>query len=124
MVVCGPVVPASDADLIGLRMCGDEESAREVLQETCSRPSLAGARRRACRDPRRDPPLNPFGAVRLSRRKEIPMCRRVQCNQCKKPTYAGCGAHVEAVLRDVPAPERCRCRESKSAPARQERRQP
>jgi len=59
MMVCGSVVPASDADLIeaartgdraaidellarheqqiyrfGLRMCGDEESAREVLQET------------------------------------------------------------------------------------------
>jgi hypothetical protein len=40
------------------------------------------------------------------------MCRRVQCDKCKKPTYAGCGAHVEAVLRDVPKAERCGCRET------------
>jgi hypothetical protein len=26
------------------------------------------------------------------------MCRRVDCKQCGKPTYAGCGAHVEQVL--------------------------
>lgn len=39
------------------------------------------------------------------------MCRRVQCSKCKKPGFAGCGAHVEQVLRDVPAAERCKCRE-------------
>jgi hypothetical protein len=39
------------------------------------------------------------------------MCRRVECSTCGKPTFAGCGAHVEQVLRDVPPPERCRCRE-------------
>jgi hypothetical protein len=26
---------------------------------------------------------------------------------CKKPTWAGCGAHVDAVLGDVPPAERC-----------------
>ena len=41
------------------------------------------------------------------------MCRRVECAQCARPTYAGCGAHVEQVLGDVPAAERCRCREEK-----------
>jgi hypothetical protein len=46
------------------------------------------------------------------------MCRRVECAQCGRPTYAGCGAHVEQVLRDVPAAERCRCRDDKAtAPA-------
>jgi hypothetical protein len=39
------------------------------------------------------------------------MCRRVTCGRCGKPTYAGCGAHIEQVLADVPKPERCRCRE-------------
>lgn len=39
------------------------------------------------------------------------MCRRVECKRCGRPTFAGCGAHVEQVLGDVPQPERCRCRE-------------
>lgn len=43
------------------------------------------------------------------------MCRRVTCEVCQKPTFAGCGAHVEQVLSDVPKEERCRCREEKSA---------
>lgn len=38
------------------------------------------------------------------------MCRRVSCAACGKPTYAGCGAHVEQVLATVPPAERCRCR--------------
>jgi hypothetical protein len=37
------------------------------------------------------------------------MCRRVQCPTCDRPTFAGCGAHVDQVLADVPAGERCRC---------------
>jgi hypothetical protein len=41
------------------------------------------------------------------------MCRRVQCETCGKPTFAGCGMHIEQVLADVPAAERCRCREQK-----------
>ena len=40
------------------------------------------------------------------------MCRRVQCEKCGKPTYAGCGMHIEQVLSDVPVGERCRCRET------------
>ena len=43
------------------------------------------------------------------------MCRRIQCEQCHKPTYAGCGKHVEQVLRNVPHEERCRCRARDSA---------
>ena len=44
------------------------------------------------------------------------MCRKIQCDKCKKPTYAGCGAHVESVLRDVPMALRCRCRDSIAVP--------
>jgi len=39
------------------------------------------------------------------------MCRRVECSKCGRPTYAGCGMHVEQVLGDVPPAARCRCRE-------------
>lgn len=37
------------------------------------------------------------------------MCRRVTCNKCNKPTYAGCGMHIEQVLGDVRKDQRCRC---------------
>ena len=39
------------------------------------------------------------------------MCRQVTCSDCGKPTWAGCGAHVEQVLGHIPAAERCQCRE-------------
>jgi hypothetical protein len=37
------------------------------------------------------------------------MCTRVTCRACGKATYAGCGRHVDAVLRGVPEDQRCRC---------------
>jgi len=43
------------------------------------------------------------------------VCTRTVCSTCKKPTYAGCGRHVEQVLGDVPKDERCRCREERAA---------
>lgn len=42
------------------------------------------------------------------------MCRRIQCTTCGKPSFAGCGAHIEQVLGDVPREQRCRCNESDS----------
>lgn len=39
------------------------------------------------------------------------MCRLTTCSKCHRPTYAGCGAHVEQVLAHVPRSERCKCRE-------------
>ena len=39
------------------------------------------------------------------------MCRLVECSECKKPTYAGCGMHIEQVLGHVPLEKRCDCRE-------------
>jgi hypothetical protein len=43
------------------------------------------------------------------------MCTRVKCRKCDKPTWMGCGLHVEQVLADVPAAQRCRCREDAAA---------
>jgi len=44
------------------------------------------------------------------------MCRRVECRKCGRPTFAGCGMHVEQVLGDVPPTQRCRCREERTRP--------
>ena len=44
------------------------------------------------------------------------MCRRVSCSRCGKPTFAGCGRHIEQVLGNVPKDQRCHCREE-SAPS-------
>jgi len=46
------------------------------------------------------------------------MCHRVTCNRCGKPTWAGCGAHVEKALQGVPPAERCTCPPPKSLLAR------
>ncbi|MDQ1517218.1 MAG: hypothetical protein QOE80_3048 [Actinomycetota bacterium] len=37
------------------------------------------------------------------------MCRRKTCGSCHKPTWAGCGLHVEQVLAAVPKEQRCSC---------------
>lgn len=38
------------------------------------------------------------------------------CKKCGKPNWAGCGAHVEMVLADVPKAQRCKCREGGPVP--------
>ncbi|MEZ4405085.1 MAG: hypothetical protein R3A52_01155 [Polyangiales bacterium] len=38
----------------------------------------------------------------------------MNCSRCNKPTFAGCGMHVEQVLGDVPPANRCRCNEEAS----------
>jgi hypothetical protein len=37
------------------------------------------------------------------------MCQRAQCARCSKPTWYGCGRHVEQALAGVPEAERCAC---------------
>ena len=37
------------------------------------------------------------------------MCQRVTCPTCRKPTWTGCGAHVEQALAGVPKDQRCQC---------------
>ncbi|CAM2821951.1 hypothetical protein SAXI111661_03305 [Saccharomonospora xinjiangensis] len=40
------------------------------------------------------------------------MCRPVTCRKCGKTTWAGCGQHVDQVLRDVPKSQRCQGHEN------------
>jgi hypothetical protein len=51
------------------------------------------------------------------------MCSRVECPTCKRPTYAGCGRHVEQVLGDVAPDQRCDCaaRKQPTRPSRRRR---
>ena len=35
------------------------------------------------------------------------MCRPVNCKQCGKTTWAGCGQHIADVKRSVPAAQWC-----------------
>ena len=46
------------------------------------------------------------------------MCQRITCATCGRPSFRGCGRHVESVLGDVPPAARCRCTATKAeAPA-------
>lgn len=44
------------------------------------------------------------------------MCQRTTCKTCGKPSWKGCGAHVEQVLGDVAPADRCTCAETKAPP--------
>lgn len=35
------------------------------------------------------------------------MCRPATCRTCGKTTWAGCGQHVDQVMRQVPPAKRC-----------------
>jgi len=35
------------------------------------------------------------------------MCRPINCRRCGKTTWAGCGQHVDQVMRGVPQAQRC-----------------
>jgi hypothetical protein len=37
------------------------------------------------------------------------MCSRTTCRKCKKPTWSGCGQHIEQALAGVPKNQRCSC---------------
>lgn len=37
------------------------------------------------------------------------MCRAVSCKTCGNTTWAGCGKHVDQVMKGVPAARRCTC---------------
>jgi hypothetical protein len=43
------------------------------------------------------------------------MCRAVTCRTCQRPTWAGCGAHIEQVLGHVPSDDRCHCTDATKA---------
>lgn len=35
------------------------------------------------------------------------MCQAITCRTCGKPTWTGCGQHIEEALRGVPQRDRC-----------------
>ena len=35
------------------------------------------------------------------------MCSKVICRQCKKPTWSGCGEHIEEALAGIALADRC-----------------
>jgi hypothetical protein len=35
------------------------------------------------------------------------MCSKVTCKQCKKPTWSGCGEHIEEALAGIALADRC-----------------
>ena len=37
------------------------------------------------------------------------MCYKIICTKCKKPTWEGCGAHIERALAEIPVKNRCVC---------------
>lgn len=44
------------------------------------------------------------------------MCSKVICRQCGKPTWSGCGEHIEVALAGVPESNRCQGHESTGSP--------
>ena len=38
------------------------------------------------------------------------MCYLTTCKTCKKSTWAGCGQHVDQVLKDIPKDKICTCK--------------
>lgn len=38
------------------------------------------------------------------------MCHKITCNVCHKPTWEGCGDHIDYALHDVPVDDRCHCK--------------
>ncbi|CAB4868695.1 unannotated protein [freshwater metagenome] len=45
------------------------------------------------------------------------MCRQATCKACKKTTWAGCGQHVQQVMKGVPKNARCTCTAAEKAAA-------
>ena len=46
------------------------------------------------------------------------MCSRTTCSNCKKPTWSGCGNHIEIALAGVPKKDRCKCTAAELAAAK------
>ena len=49
------------------------------------------------------------------------MCHEITCARCGKPTWEGCGEHIEHALKRVPVNERCTCPREKVKAAGSER---
>ncbi len=38
------------------------------------------------------------------------MCSKVVCPKCKKISWAGCGRHVDIIMKNVKPEDRCKCK--------------
>jgi hypothetical protein len=45
--------------------------------------------------------------LQLTKEKREKMCHKTRCRKCGKPTWAGCGQHIEIALKGVSKSERC-----------------
>lgn len=45
------------------------------------------------------------------------MCCKTECGTCMKPTWSGCGMHIDTALAGVPLEERCECKARTQAEA-------
>ena len=43
------------------------------------------------------------------------MCHKTTCRKCGKPTWAGCGNHIEQALAGIPQAQRCQGHGSSSS---------
>jgi hypothetical protein len=48
------------------------------------------------------------------------MCHQVTCETCARPTWSGCGNHVEQALDGIAKAERCACNQAFAAASRLE----
>lgn len=48
------------------------------------------------------------------------MCRKVTCRYCGKPTWSGCGKHIQLALRNYALEERCAGWETRQCPQKEE----
>ena len=46
------------------------------------------------------------------------MCYPEKCAKCGKTGWAGCGQHVDDVMRSVPSAQRCNCERDSAPPPR------
>jgi hypothetical protein len=44
--------------------------------------------------------------------RRLTVCREVTCRKCGKATWAGCGQHVDQVMRGIPKNQRCQGHEA------------
>ncbi|GLB40715.1 hypothetical protein LshimejAT787_0805860 [Lyophyllum shimeji] len=58
---------------------------------------------------KRQPPHTPLAMFQFTDPAPVNLCRLVTCDKCKKTTWAGCGQHVESVMKDVKEEDRCVC---------------
>ncbi|ALC05015.1 hypothetical protein CDES_02800 [Corynebacterium deserti GIMN1.010] len=43
------------------------------------------------------------------------MCRAVTCKKCGKQTWAGCGQHVDQVMKNIPKAQQCQGHKNEKA---------